>query len=255
VKIHLPAFGPDLPVHGFTGLTAIGLRRNGDPIWPVRGGAPDDDDTDGDDAGDDDTADGSDADDDEGSADDKPDLGDAGKKAIDRMKGQLKQSRSNLRPWTALATEFGAKTPDELRNLLKGKKPDGGDAVDPDQIRREARAEADREVARERLLDKIEAKAARFADPADAATILLKENDADDFLDGTKVDADAIAEALEELLERKPYLAGKRTPTSGAGKAPKPDRSQGSRGGDKPSAADRAAKRLERMGLRQPSNT
>ncbi|AYF29303.1 hypothetical protein CSH63_17895 [Micromonospora tulbaghiae] len=27
------------PVHPFTGLTAIGFRRNGDPIWPVRGGS------------------------------------------------------------------------------------------------------------------------------------------------------------------------------------------------------------------------
>ena len=30
----------DLPVHPRTGLTAIGFRRNGDPIWPIRGGAP-----------------------------------------------------------------------------------------------------------------------------------------------------------------------------------------------------------------------
>lgn len=29
----------DLPVHPFTGLTAIGLRRDGRPIWPVLGGS------------------------------------------------------------------------------------------------------------------------------------------------------------------------------------------------------------------------
>ena len=28
-----------LPTHPRTGLTAIGLRRNGDPIWPIRGGS------------------------------------------------------------------------------------------------------------------------------------------------------------------------------------------------------------------------
>jgi len=245
MKIQLPAFGPDLPVHPFTGLTAIGLRRNGAPIWPVRGGAPDDDDDEGDDSGD---ADGN-GEDDEKADDGQGDLGDAGKKAIDRMKGQLKTSRSALRPWTALATEFGAKTPEELRNLLKGKKADGGEQLDPEQIRREARAEADREVARDRLLDKIEAKAAKFADPADAAALLLREHDPEDFLDGINVDSEAIAEALEDLLQRKPYLGGKRQDDV---RKPKPDKSQGNRSGAKLSADERAKKRLERMGLAKP---
>jgi hypothetical protein len=248
VKIHLPAFGPDLPVHPYTRLRAIGLRRNGTPIWPVMGGAPDDD-GDDDSSGDGDSDD-SDDPDDQGDGDaDK--LGDAGKKALDAMKGQRNKARASLRPWTALATEFGAKSPEELRNLLKGKKADGGDAPDPEQIRREARAEADREVARERLLDKIEAKAGKFADPADAAALLLRENDAEDFLDGTKVDADAIVEALDELLERKPYLAGKKT--GDEVRKPKPDKSQGSRGGAKLPAAERAKQRLERIGVRKPT--
>lgn len=249
MKIHLPAFGPDLPVHPFTGLTALGLRRNGAPIWPVKGGAPDDDGDGGDDSGGDDADDG-DQGDGKNDGDGQGDLGDAGKKAIDRMKGQLKTSRSALRPWTALATEFGAKSPEELRNLLKGKKPDGGDAPDPDQIKREARAEADREVARERLLDKIEAKAAgRFADPADAAALLLREGDADDFLDGSKVDAEAIADALNELLKRKPYLASKQGDSGG--RKPKPDPSQGNRGGKTASARDAAlAEAQKRFGVK-----
>jgi hypothetical protein len=250
MKIHLPVLGPDLPTHPTTGLTALGLRRNGAPIWPVRGGAPDDDGADGDDTGADTDAD--DADDGK-DGDGQGDLGDAGKKALDRMKGQLKTSRSALRPWTALATEFGAKTPEELRNLLKGKKPDGADQLDPEQVRREARAEADREVARERLLDKIEAKAAgRFADPADAAALLLREGDADDFLDGSKVDAEAIVDALDELLKRKPYLAGKQA-TDSSTRKPKKDPSQGARGGAKTSSAERATARLERLGIRKPT--
>lgn len=250
MKIHLPVLGPDLPTHPRTGLTALGLRRNGAPIWPVRGGAPDDDSAGDDPDGDTDVdGDGDDSKNDDGQGD----LGDAGKKAIDRMKGQLKTSRSALRPWTALATEFGAKTPEELRNLLKGKKPDGGDQLDPEQVRREARADADREVARERLLDKIEAKAAgRFADPADAAALLLREGDADDFLDGTKVDAEAIADALDELLKRKPYLAGKQA-TDSSTRKPKVDPSQGNRGGAKTSSAERAAQRLVRLGIRKPT--
>lgn len=239
MKIHLPVLGPQLPVHPFTGLTAIGLRRNGDPIWPIKGGAPDDE-------GDDDTGQDDDAPagDDEGDGDKPDNLGAAGKKAIDRMKGQLKTSRAALRPWTALATEFGVKNPEELRNLLKGMKPDGGDAPDPDQIRREARAEVERETARERLLDKIEAKASRFADPADAAALLLRENDAEDFLDGTRVDASAITEALDDLLERKPYLAAKNAGERKLG--PKPDKSQGNRGGNTLSGREAALAEVQK---------
>lgn len=229
MKIHLPAFGPDLPVHPFTGLTALGLRRNGAPIWPVKGGAPDDDDdAGGDDDQDDDSGDG-DEDKGDGDGGDKDDLRDAGKKALDTMKGQRNAARTSLRPWAALARELGVKTPDDVRNLLKGKKADGSDAPDPDQIRREARAEVERETAKDRLLDKIEAKAGgKFADPADAAALLLRENELDDFLAGSKVDSDAIADALADLLERKPYLAAKGADT---GRKPKPDKSQGSRGG------------------------
>ncbi|WP_194821297.1 hypothetical protein [Micromonospora sp. S-DT3-3-22] len=251
MRIHLPALGPDLPVHPFTGLTAIGLRRNGQPIWPVKGGAPDDDSGTGDDDGE--TGDGDSDDQGDGDADD---LRDAGKKALDTMKGQRNKARADLRPWTALARELGVKTPDEVKALLAKRKPggDGGDdQVDPEQIRREARAEAQRETLNDRVLDKIEAKARRFADPADAAALLLREHGVDDFLDGSRIDGDAIAEALDDLLERKPYLAVKAAEPERKG--PKPDRSQGNRGGAKPTSADRATKRLERLGIRKPAGT
>ncbi|MCX5066913.1 hypothetical protein OOJ91_13760 [Micromonospora lupini] len=256
MKIHLPALGPDLPVHPFTGLTAIGLRRNGHPIWPVKGGSGEGDDAgagDGDDdAGDEDGGGGDDQDGD-GNADD---LRDAGKKALDTMKGQRNTARAALRPWTALARELGVRSPDEVKALIAGKKTggDGGDQVDPEQIRREARAEAQRETLNDRVLDKIEAKARKFADPADAAALLLREHGLDDFLDGTRIDADAVEEALDELLERKPYLAAKAA-EGGSTRRPRPDHSQGNRGGAKPSASDRAAKRLERLGVRKPSTT
>ena len=247
MKIHLLPIGPDLPIHHFTGLRAIGLRRNGDPIWPIKGGAPDDeDDTGGDGEG-------------EGGEDDpdgdkgEGDLRDAGKRALDTMKAQRNTARSALRPWSALAQELGVKTPDEVRSLLKGKTKDGGDQLDPEQIRREARAEADREVAQERLLDRIEAKARGFADPADAAALLLREHDAEDFLDGTRVDGDAIAEALDELLKRKPYLAA-----TGSGpdpKRPKPDKSQGNRGGKTVSARDQAMSEIEKRFGKKPATT
>lgn len=245
MKIRLPVVGPDLPIHQYTGLTALGLRRNGAPIWPVKGGAPDDDEQNDDDTGDDE---GGKATDDQGGDEAREDLRDAGKKALDVMKAAKNKARADLRPWTALARDLGVNGPDEVRNLLRGKKADGGDVPDPEQIRREARAEADREVAKERLLDKIEAKAGRFADPADAAALLLRENVADDFLDGTRVDAAAIAEALDDLLERKPYLAAKVTRERTSG--PKPDKSQGARSG-KPSGREAAlAEARKRFGVK-----
>jgi hypothetical protein len=85
VKIHLPASGPDLPVHPFTKLTALGLRRNGRPIWPVRGGSGEGDDSG---SGGDGPGEG-----DQGKPDD---LGDAGKQAIDRMKAERNQARKEL---------------------------------------------------------------------------------------------------------------------------------------------------------------
>lgn len=220
MRIHLPAVGPTLPIHPRTGLIALGLRRNGQPIWPVRGGSGDDDPADQTDDGDD-SADG--GQDDDGT----DDLRDAGKKALDTMKGQRNHARANLRPWTALARELGVKTADEVKALINGKAND--DAPDPEQIRREARAEAQRETLNDRVLDKIEAKARKFADPADAAALLLREHGVDDFLDGTRIDGDAIGEALDDLLERKPYLGT--TPAKPEPRGPKPDPSQGSRGG------------------------
>lgn len=106
---------------------------------------------------------------------------------------------------------------------LEGKKPapvkdskgDDGKAnaeVDVEKIRAEALEQAKKEAAQEalqeRVHDKIELKAAKqFADPEDAVAMLLRTNKIEDFIDGGKVDVDAIQDALTELLEKKPYLA------------------------------------------------
>jgi hypothetical protein len=113
VKIHLPAFGPNLPIHPFTGLTALGLRRNGQPIWPVRGGSGE---------GDTGAADGDQGAGDNGQ-DGTADLGDAGKQAIDRMKAERNQARKELSdvkgqleklaPLQKLAEALGAKPDDD----------------------------------------------------------------------------------------------------------------------------------------------
>ncbi|MEU7972167.1 hypothetical protein AB0B48_08995 [Micromonospora sp. NPDC049089] len=93
MRIHLPAFGPDLPIHPRTGLTALGLRRNGQPIWPVRGASPDD-------PGE--VEPGGEGDDPEV----PPGTGDAGKQAIDRMKSERNAARKELRDAQAKLTEY-----------------------------------------------------------------------------------------------------------------------------------------------------
>lgn len=188
---------PGLPVHPFTGLTAIGYRRNGAPIWPIKGGSEDDpgDGGDGGTEGDSnpDVGDG-----------DKP-LGPAGEQALERMKADRKAAQDALKPWKALARELGAKTPEELKALLAGKQQ-AADEADPDRIRREAAAEATQVANRKIVRAEVKAAAAgKFADPADAIAFLdLDSFEVDD--DG-EVDQDALNEALDDLLKKKPHLA------------------------------------------------
>jgi hypothetical protein len=98
-------------------LTALGRRRNGAPIWPVKGGAPDDDTTRPATA----TRKATPLNNDDG-GDDPDDLGDAGKRAIDRMKADRNAARQELKavrdqlaklgPLQKLADALGAKPDD-----------------------------------------------------------------------------------------------------------------------------------------------
>lgn len=144
-------------------------------------------------------------------------LGDPGKRALDAMKARYKAERDARK-------ELERK----LAEVVK-KSADDGDKPDLEEIRRKAAEEARAEMLRERVLDKIEARAGRrFVDAEDAAALLLRRHDVDDFIDGGKVDMDAIAEALEELGESKPWLLA--TKGSGgsfdSGRGKKPDKAQ-----------------------------
>lgn len=120
-------------------------------------------------------------------------LGDAGKRALDKMKADLRAEKARRK---AVETELVG---------LKAKPTEGG-TPDAEAIRAQALAEARAEALNERALDRLEAKAARlFADPEDARLHLAGR--VADFVDGDKVDNDAIADALAELLARKPHLA------------------------------------------------
>jgi hypothetical protein len=232
----LRSISKTLPVHPsmrhpLTGepLAAVGIRRNGDPIWPVLGAAEDDAGGDGgDDEGSGDDTDSGDADEDDEGADK---LGDAGKKALDRMKAQLKAERLKRRQ--------AEKDRDDVRN---GQTKDDTDA---DKVRRDAESAATNR-ANERIL-RAEVKAAaggKLADPADAVRLLdLSQFELDS--DGD-VDEDEIAEAIDDLLKKKPYLAAQGG-TKDERKTLKGDRSQGARGKDTaPTVAAGAARYAER---------
>src|SRR3546814_3640439 len=87
----------------------------------------------------------------------------------------------------------------ELATLKAPK--DDKDRPDPEEIRKQARAEATAEVLRDRAQDKVETKAAKlFADPEDARALLASR--VDEFVDDGKVDLDALNEALEDQIGR-----------------------------------------------------
>jgi hypothetical protein len=223
-----------LPVHPRTGLSAIGLLRNGAPIWPVLGGSDDGhpadskpeeaepepaEESDGDTS--DDVSDGDDAD-----GDDKP-LGPAGEKALLAEKAKARTLRATLRQLKNDQAAKDAERDAELETLRKqvakltpkpaapkkaDSEPDPDPGPDLDEIRAEAaeqaRAEAMAQLQAERVVHRIEVLAAkRFQDTEDALAQLMRTNEVEDFLDDGKVDVEAIKEALDELLERKPYLA------------------------------------------------
>ncbi|MFF5958463.1 hypothetical protein [Streptomyces luteogriseus] len=213
-----------LPTHPLTGALALGWRkaRPGEddelhPIWPILGAADDEDDEGQDDDGDgqgDDSGDGDDGQDDsgdgEGGSDDQDDdadpegadqLGDKGKRALAAMKGKWKSERDKRR---------------ELEQRMSEKeKGDGDDAV--------AQATAAATAAANKRILKAEIRAAaakKLADPRDALRFLdLEQFEVDE--DG-EVDAEEIADAIEELIKDKPYLAaatGRRFQGSGDGGA------------------------------------
>jgi len=146
----------------------------------------------------------------------KDDLGDAGKKALDAMKTQRAEARKERD--AARAEAAAAKA--ELAKLRGGDKPA---EVDEKAIRDAAKKEAQAEVLRDRVLDRIETKAAKtFTDPEDARALLAAQ--AEKFIDDGEIDNDAINKALADLLKKKPHLGaqgGKRFEGSADGGARK----------------------------------
>lgn len=171
----------------------------------------------------------------DGDGDEDKKLGPAGEKALAAIKAKEKSERTRR-----IAAEK------ELKALKAGKKPGasgGDDAAEQAQREREEQIIA-RANARVLSSEVRAAAAGVLADPADAPRFI----DLDQFEVGENgsVDATAIADAIKELVEDKPYLAAQ----GGTGKSriPNPDKRQGGGGGRKLSGKDlgkaEAAKRF-----------
>lgn len=223
---HLPIH-PTL-LHPLTGLPlqAVGVV-GGRTIWPIMGASEDSD-------APDDSADSDQDDDSDNDGADKDDTDNDARILIDE--------RTHRKTAETLLAELTGKSKTEVRKLVRGgaqaarealvaQKPTKGDDkgdkdVDEDAIRREAERAANERANARIVRSEVRALAAEtFADPADAPLYVdLSEFEVDD--DG-EVDADEIKKALADVIKAKPHLAK-------TGKGPKPDRSQGPRGGSRP---------------------
>lgn len=158
-----------------------------------------------------------DAADDEPEPDGADQLGDAGKKALDRMKSER-----------AAAKKAAAAEKKRADNLAR-KVAEFEDRDKTEAERLASRAEAAEKRAEAAVSRALKAEvralaAADFADPEDAAAFL----DLPQYAADGEIDTDGLREALDELLERKPHLR-RAAPAEPAKPRPKPDPGQGSR--------------------------
>jgi hypothetical protein len=199
-----------LPVHPLTGLTALGVLPSGRIVWPVLCGAPEDGDDDtgtGDSGGEDGGTDDDGAEDSDTGGEDGDDLGDKGRAALAKERRARRDADK--------ARKAAERKLAELEAKQSGSK-DGDGAPDAEQIRRDAEKDATAKANRKILAAEIRAAGAgKMADPADALKYLdLTQFEVGD--DGS-VDAEDIAEAISDLIKRKPYLAAKATGFQGGG--------------------------------------
>jgi hypothetical protein len=120
-------------------------------------------------------------------------LGDPGKKALDAMKAERKSLKEQLRAARA-----------EL-DQLKAPKPSSDGTPDLEAVRAEAERTATAKANERVVRAEIKAAAAgKLADPADAFRFLdASQFDVDE---NGNVDAEEVADAIEDLVKNKPYL-------------------------------------------------
>jgi hypothetical protein len=130
-------------------------------------------------------------------------LGDAGKRALDSMKAKWKTERDQRRELERkLAVSAAPASTDETPDLEAVKS----------QAARDAMAKANARILRSEIKA---AAAGKFADVSDA--LLNLDLNAFEVDENGDVDADEIAEQIQELLTRKPHLAAKAKRFQGTG--------------------------------------
>lgn len=187
-------------------------------------------------------------------------LGDAGKKALERMKAE----RAAAKKEAAAAKKQAADLARKVQEFEDAKKSE----LEKAQAQAErAKEQATKAVARS-VKSEIKALATgQFADASDATDVLMR--DPQRYVDAEgEIDTDAIEADLADLLERKPHWA-KPEPAAPAAPAtepesapkkpkPKPDPGQGSRGAPpaidySKASKDDVAAYLSQFGYRQRS--
>ncbi|MFG2826106.1 hypothetical protein ACGFWI_01265 [Streptomyces sp. NPDC048434] len=159
-------------------------------------------------------------------------LGDAGKKALDRMKAE----RAEAKKEAAAAKKAAAAAQRKVQEFEDRDKSE----LDKATSKADKAAERAEKATKRAVLAEVKAAASAFADVEDAAAFL----DLASYADGDgEIDTDAIATDLEALLGRKPHLR-KAAPEPEKKKVPKPDPGQGARK-DSPPTDFRTANRDE----------
>jgi hypothetical protein len=181
--------------------------------------------------------------------DDANALGEAGKKALDRMKAERAAAKKEAAAAKKQAADLAKKVAEfEDRDKSESEKL----TAKAERSEKQAAKATARAVAAE-----VRAAAGEFADPADAVDVLMR--DPSQYVDSDgEIDMEAIETALSDLLERKPHWARPEPAAPAAEKKPqpKPDPGQGSRGAPAPvnyleASKDQVAAELAKYGYRQ----
>lgn len=196
--------------------------------------------------------------------DDDPDpegLGDAGKKALDRMKAERAAAKKEA------ATAKKAAVEERRKGAALAKKVAEFEDRDRTELEKaEAKAKRSDDLATKAVTRTVAAEvkaaaAGKFADVSDATDALLRDPGKYVDSDG-EVDVDAIEADLADLLERKPHWAvaepAAETEPAKKPKPPKPDLGQGPRGPVPPASfldapKEQVAAELAKYGYRQRS--
>jgi hypothetical protein len=194
----------------------------------------------------------------DGQPEDDKGLGEAGQKALARMKTE----RAAAKKEAAAAKKQAAELARKVQEFEDAKKSDLEKATS--QAER-AQNQAAKAVARAVSAEVKVAASGQFADPSDAVDVLMRDPAKYVDSDG-EIDTDAIEADLADLLERKPHWgmpepapaapAAPAEPAARPKTKPRPDPGQGSRGGPTKTDyltadKDEVAEYLSQFGYRQ----